>query len=502
MRKIAAVHWRLGERIISVPLLPFPISPVTGGEHQKADVSTTARKNSPSPCYAHQECLSAAPGKTTERSKVKAMRGIQPYVSQCGLYSFGNNTQLVSQFNPRDQNDARALLSAMRLVSRDTFAERLRDLILRRLSDGRRPVGLYVEREIRRQDGKPDRLFQETRTKVRRAYGAGPQPVRSLRAYAHRVGSEGIVAQLASELCRQWPKKLLDHPGPDAIRKLKVRRFFLLTDFIGSGERARTYLDAAWRVRSVRSWWSARGTTGLSFEVLAFAGTPDGRAYVEDHPSAPRVSLVTSCPTVDSAFRGERHPAIRDLCVRYDPVGRDPIEALGYHGSGALIAFAHGAPNNCPRMLHSRGARWAPLFPKRVTSANRSTFVNDDADAIRARLFAMRQARLAEALKLAALGPRSRANILVLAALANGPRHSEALSGRTGLTLFEVGSAIAQARKNGWIDRRRRLTDSGQAEIAAARRGERPASLPSQAKTLYFPTALRVPVGRLVDVGR
>ena len=370
----------------------------------------------------------------------------------------------LSQFHPRDQSDARALLSAMRLVSRDTFAEGLR-------------------------------VFRETRTKVRRAHGAGPQPVHSLRAYAHRVGSEGIVAQLASELCRQWPKKLLDHPGPDAIRKMKVRRFFLLTDFIGSGERARTYLDAAWRVRSVRSWWSARRTKGLSFEVLAFAGTPDGRAYVEDHPSAPRVSLVTSCPTVESAFSGERRTAIRDLCLRYDPLGRIQSSSLGYHGTGALIAFAHGAPNNCPRILHSRSAAWAPLFPKRVTSATRSTFVKDDADAIRARLLAMRQARLAEALNVAALGPRNRANILLLAALARGPRHSEALSGRTGLTLFEVGSAVAQTRKSGWIDGRRRLTDAGQAELAAARRVEPPASLPSQAKTLYFPTALRAPVG-------
>src|SRR5205085_5170890 len=99
---------------------------------------------------------------------------------------------------------------------------------------------------------------------------------------------------------------------------------------IGSGQRARTYLDSAWRVCSVRSWWSARRVKGLSFEVIAFAGTTVGRAYVEDHPSAPRVSVVTSCPTVDSAFSGERRDAIRDLCLRYDPLGRDPIESFGH----------------------------------------------------------------------------------------------------------------------------------------------------------------------------
>ncbi len=199
----------------------------------------------------------------------------------------------LSQFDPSDQNDASAILSAMRLVSRDTFAERLRELILQRAADGGRPVGLYVEREVRRQAGKPDPLFQETSTNVRRAHGGGPEPVQSLRAHARDVGSEGIVAQLVSELCRQRPGQLLDHPGPDAIRKMKVRRFFLLTDFIGSGQRARTYLDAAWRVRSVRSWWSARRAKGMSFEVVAFAGTTNGRANVEDHPSAARVSVAT-----------------------------------------------------------------------------------------------------------------------------------------------------------------------------------------------------------------
>src|ERR1700735_2607964 len=141
----------------------------------------------------------------------------------------------LSQFDPFDQNDARALLSAMRLVSRDTFAECLRDLILQRAADGGRPIGLYVEREVRRQAGKPEPLFQETSTNVQRAHGAGPQPVQSLGAHARDIGSEGIVAQLASELCRLRPRQLLDHPGPDAIRKMKGRRFFLLTEFIDSG---------------------------------------------------------------------------------------------------------------------------------------------------------------------------------------------------------------------------------------------------------------------------
>jgi len=99
------------------------------------------------------------------------------------------------------------------------------------------------------------------------------------------------VAQLVSEVCRAHPQQVFNHPGPDAIRKRRIRRFVLVTDFIGSGKRARTYLQAAWRVRSVRSWWSARATKGLSFEVVAYAATQSGRAVVERHPSRPEVHV-------------------------------------------------------------------------------------------------------------------------------------------------------------------------------------------------------------------
>lgn len=164
----------------------------------------------------------------------------------------------LSQFEPEDQATAVALLRAMTLVSRDAFADRLRDLILHRLREGQTPIGLYVERELRHRHGVPFRLFKESERKVRRAYGAGPRPVEPTRSYDADVGSEGIVAQLVSELCRSHPTQIFNHPGPDAIRKRGIRRFILVTDFIGSGKRAATYLQAAWRVRSVRSWWSTR----------------------------------------------------------------------------------------------------------------------------------------------------------------------------------------------------------------------------------------------------
>ena len=399
----------------------------------------------------------------------------------------------LGQFEPEDQPVAVALLRAMTLVSRDAFAEGLRALLLARLAEGTRPIGVYVEREIRHRHGVPFRLFKETKTKVRRAHGVGPRPVESIMAYDADVGSEGLVAQLVSEVCRAYPKQVFNHPGPDAIRKHHIRRFVLVTDFIGSGKRATTYLRAAWRVRSVRSWWSARATKGLSFEVVAFAATRSGRAGIERHHSRPEVHVVVGCPTLDTAFsNGDAHK----LCVKYSPLPPNVMPPTGYAYGGALIAFAHGVPNNAPLILHKRGDGWAPLFPARVTSATRQHFLaTSDAEAVRTRLVAMRQARLAEAGLVTGAKPHAQNLLMVLAALGRPPRSIEAISRKSGLTVLEVESALKTALKNEWVDGQHRLTDLGHAQLKQVRKapGEKP--LPSEALPFYYPSWLRAPRG-------
>jgi hypothetical protein len=415
----------------------------------------------------------------------------------------GNSTFLRSeatlawlgQFDPGDQAAAAELLRAMSLVSRDAFAERLRSLIVRRLAAGEGPIGLYVERELRHRKGVPHRLFKESETKVRRAYGVGPAPVQPTRAYDADVGSEGIVAQLVSELCREQPTKFLNHPGPDEIRRRHMRRFMLVTDFIGSGKRARRYIEAAWRVRSVRSWWSARAHCGLGFEVITYAATDQGRRSIETHPARPAVHVVVACPTIDKNFGGENRKALYDICARYAPIGTG-LPPRGFGSTGALIAFAHGVPNNTPLILHKRSAAWTPLFPARVTSNSRAAFAQDQntLDTIRARLIALRQSRLAHAINLQGIKASAKGILLVLAAAARPPRQAEAIANRTGLTMIEVDAALARALAAGWVDGRHRLTNSGRAELAQARRlPVAAASLPSDAEEYYCPTQLRAP---------
>lgn len=400
----------------------------------------------------------------------------------------------LSQFDPKDQQDAVALLQEMTLVSRDAFSERLQALILQRMNDDTQPIGIYVEREIRKRKGVPHRLFQQAARKTKRAYGGGPAPVKPANAYDPTVGSEGIVAQLVGELCRQHPKILFSNPGPDLIRKYKIRRFFLVTDFIGSGDRAWTYLESAWRVRSVRSWWSRRVQGGLRFEVIAYAATQEGRAYVAGHNAQPQVHAVTSCPTIDACFSQGQRSRIRDLCIRYNPKKKD--DAFGYKGGGVLVAFAHGMPNNAPTIFHKRSKSWQPLFPARITSSTRETFSAEelDPDSVRRRLVAMRQTRLAKARHVPNAKPHVQVTMLVLAALSHPPRDFETISRRTGLTFLDVEVALTKAKKQNWIDEQHRLTDQGQAELRNAKRtSSEESSLPTEPKSFYYPSSLREP---------
>lgn len=416
-----------------------------------------------------------------------------------------NGLAWLRQFAEHDQKLAAELLKIFCFVSRDEFATRLREQVLREaeLSDG--PIALYAERELGHRQGVPHRLFKESKGKVKRAYGAGPQPIKSTKAYKPEVGSEGIVAQLITDLCREFPKQFLNHPGPDEIRKKRVRAFWLLTDLVGSGKRAYDYLSAAWKVRSIRSW---RSGGFLRFRVIAYAMTQSGQQRISLHPCKPLTSCFQPCPTIYSAFSGSTVDSYVSLCKRYDPVPPQPgilnDDSLGYGGVGALIAFAHGAPNNSPRIFHKTTRRangWIPLFPARVTSGLPHTGFgrNLRPETISARLNALGNKALAKSPAARNASVEVKKRYLVLAALSRKQRGDVILAIKTGLSTVEVVNVCNELEQFGWIGPRRVLTDKGLGELRHLRRTvekkrQRDGTDAEVEKPPYYPTSLRAPV--------
>ena len=410
------------------------------------------------------------------------------------LSQTGKGIDWLKQFDPDDQGDAAKLIDHMRLVSHQEFAEQLQSLIIERAKAVDGPIGLYAEREIRKWKGVPNRLFKEQRgNKNRRAYGVGPQPVSPTKAYDPKVGSEGIVAWLITQLCNREPKLFLNHPGPDAIRKNRIRTCFLVTDFVGSGTRVINYLSAAWRIFSVKSWVSYKL---FKFEVVAFSGTDKGVSKVEKHRCRPSISLVQSCPTIETVFKDEEAERIRQICIAYDPERSDLIDSLGFLGTGALIAFAHSCPNNTPRLLHKSGKRWFPLFPARVTGEVSSVFEDRrDKDSLIDRLQRMNENRLASGEWFEQASKDGRSLILLLAALRKSPRFDEALSRNTGLTIPEIKIFIHALNEWKWIDDDRCLTDDGYKQLRYIRniKATTQEVLSSVSEGLYYPQQLRAP---------
>ena len=404
----------------------------------------------------------------------------------------------LDQFERSDRHDAESLLRSITYVSADKFQRELRHLLKSRISARAGPVAIYVETERQHRNGVVHRLFREPRRKTRRrAFGGGPRVIQPRTNVNPEVGSEGIVAHIVTEVYRQDKQRVNIHPGPDRIRRHHVRRFLLVTDFIGSGDRVTRYLDAAWRVRSVKSWWSARQSKGMAFEVVAYSVTESGLARVKSHPTQPSVHFVLGCPTIDLFFvDADFRSRIQRLCMQYGSFGE--LDPLGYGGTGALIAFAHGMPNNAPAILHARSRskarRWVPLYPQRVT-AGRDEHEGDIAarwERLRLELQSNRARTILESPRFWSAPPVLRDSVTVLLSLDRTPRSVTAISARTGLSASRTQTALERALKYDWIDADHRVTETGRREMTYFTPSGR-VPLAQRPSDVYIPQSLRAP---------
>ncbi len=398
----------------------------------------------------------------------------------------------ISRFQATDQSCATELINSIVEVSYNDFMNDLTSLIVARSKQVEGPIGLYAEREVKGRLGVPNRLFKESRRKPKRAYGSSIPPVLPTRPYAPEVGSEGLIAHIITEICRRHRKLFINHPGPDRIRKDHIRNFFLITDLIGSGDRAWKYLEAAWRVSSVRSWHSLKL---LNFEVIAYSATILGEKRIKRHPCRPSVFYVQPCPTIDTTFPKDVANRIKALCIKYDPIDHDVVRSLGHGGTGALLVFAHGAPNNSPRIFYKNTKKWIPLFPSRVTAEFRSKFEKDySLKTITKKMERMKQTRLSKSLYLITAHPDARLLILVLAALTRGPRFDDALCTKTGLTIPEIKKLRGQLHSFAWIDANQHVTDEGYRQLDYAKLWQPSRfTVDFEVGESYYPQMLRAP---------
>lgn len=395
----------------------------------------------------------------------------------------------LAQIRPEDVQTAMALLDKLTFVPTNVFRQWLADEIIRQAARGR--LALYGEREF----PPLSRFFNKLAPGPRkRAVGdLGPGLVKPLRGSPY-VGSEGIVAQLLSELAKRRDVKALLVPGPDRLRPKKSRgptqRLAIVTDIIGSGNRIYRMLDAMWRTETIRSWYSHR-KVDLEVLVIAYAASPAGLQWVRSHQLQPAVITRLVVPTLwDIDIDATPY---RDLCLKYEPSRREgDVGPFGYEDAGTLIAFGHGCPNTSPRIFWEADRRWKPLFPER--SAVEFDIFNKRAGVVefRDRLLAVNRPTLADPSILARFAEASREALLLLATISHGLNDPIKLASRTGLEVPRITTLIDLFANAGWINESNGITSEGLAELRAARRiMPRMYEVPTDGVSIYFPSSLR-----------
>lgn len=392
-------------------------------------------------------------------------------------------------FDEADRPTAADLVDALMLVSANEFDTRIVGMLVdleRAAARKNERIAIYAEREMPVGDDFTVPAFFPN-TEIGRATGPGIQPV-VVDPQRQSVGSEGIVAALITKFCAAHRSTTLSHPGPDDLRVHRARKIVLVTDFIGSGERMRKMLDAFWNVATIRSWASYKL---ISFEVVCYSATDRGQSLVQYHATKPIVRTFAACPTLREAFEGMKLKEIEALCFKYPKKSR---EWLGFHGTGSLIAFSHGIPNNAPAIFHSSRGGWRPLFVGRSTQMSDLNAMADTAAEIEQRSQALLGVRNARQVLSTAVGEQWTYTMMILLTIRGGATSPMTISARTRVPLQSVEEVVALASKAGWLRPNMRLTPMGRRELRSLLRwGGNASELAFPHGELYFPKQLRAP---------
>lgn len=262
----------------------------------------------------------------------------------------------LSQFPEGQRSLAKLLLSRLRFVSRDTYAEWLRGAISSLPTD--QVHALYSVRKLNLDQAC---YWNESGDPLTR-------PGSSL-------GSEDLVYSLISNLARSSSGALLDHPPLSELKNNKIRNYVLIDDSIGSGDRVAGFINAMLQHPTFLSWWSFGW---IKIHVLSFARPREAEAKIiseirgSDHGKRKfRKSNkleFTSEMVYERSWHevrwGSEYKSIIDLCEQRIEISR--WECLGYGDVMANLVFYHSVPDNIPGMLWCCNAKWQGLMPNRA----------------------------------------------------------------------------------------------------------------------------------------
>ena len=393
----------------------------------------------------------------------------------------------LSQFRERqrDEEFARTLLNSLRLVSHNTFHQELLETITRAVATLASPIPFYCAHDL-----PEEAIYFPNQRGCPAAVGNGRE-----------VGSEGVLADVATNWNRSDPKRFLNHPPITTLRKKRCRNIIILDDLSGSGQTIADFICAMLRERHLKSWWSFGW---LTFHVVAYAISDEAeelvrealRTHRSNHANTHLRFWYSRRPIAGKQLWGDQlRNQIEELCERYGKSGKVRwVYRRGYRESMGTVVFAHGCPNNVPGILWHLSNSWRPLFPNRTVPSVLFPAFDQSGPLLgpSGLLNALEATTLARDPVIDRLTPMGQNMVLVLTALRKKVTAPDRLSLATNLSLRTCDEVIACCLNLGLIDQNRQLTRRGTEELRAVNRlGKLPFEPPAFDGSFYFPKQLR-----------
>lgn len=403
----------------------------------------------------------------------------------------------ISQFDELDQSAATLLANSLTLISHTEFRRELEKRILDASGGIEGPIALFAMRELPKCC--PEERWMMPQTLPFYSCTVPSEDGRSVSSVGTtaNLGSEAIIAHMIRQLANGTPTKYLNHPTLSEMRKRNCRAVFVVDDFVGSGGRARSFLDSLWLEPTLKSWWS---TKLIRFHVLAYAATDHGTKSVQHHKCTPEVSVHRDATSFEMLpLSLEKKELIRRLCKDYGARALKGSKNMwfGYKQGMCSIVFEHGCPNNTPAILwdmREGTTSWVGLFPHRTISSEIASVFPPEivrGDSV-ATLMDVGQTRLAKSGALSRTGTTGQIILLVLALIAKGYRKRATISFATGLSAKECERIIERCIRWKFLTPQRRLAPQGLAELEAARKfTAKNQTTVDRGSDYYYPRQLR-----------
>lgn len=239
------------------------------------------------------------------------------------------------QFEPADREVARQLLRRLTLVSQSEFEMHLQLALAGVLSRvGGENIALVTV------DEPPPTTF--TVGKQRRVPGS----------------SSDRIKHLIENFARVQGNRVRANPTVGSMRADRIRNLVLVEDFIGSGDRVRSF----WKDQvssSVKSWVSFGWTRVW---IVSYAALKHGISAVRRDVPVEAEDVVTVLPSSDR--RVALSETMNFVAEKYGRKLRGDMWP-GYSQGGGALVFQHGCPNNTPAILWAAGKGFRPIFPDR-----------------------------------------------------------------------------------------------------------------------------------------